>query len=161
MVIYNKVCRPATIYDVVAEFKVGNLEYTSWGGGMVSVRAANQRDSCIEIPASVKYQGMTYKVDEIEEKAFAHYPRLRQLVLPNTEFHVMKQIVHGSTQVKSICFRSSKPPVLGNDIWPVKMNQVFDAAAFEKIVVYVPQGSKAAYRQSPWGRFKHIREYEE
>ena len=159
--IYNKVYSPATIYDVVADFKVGNLEYTSWGGGMVSVKAANQQDSCIEIPASVKYQGMTYKVDEVEEKAFAHQPRLRCLVLPNTEFHVMKQIFLGSPQVRSICFRCSKPPVLGNDIWSVKMSQVFDAVAFDSIVLYVPQGSLAAYRQSPWGRFKQIHEYDD
>lgn len=159
--IYNKVYRPATIYDVVADFKVGNLEYTSWGGGMVSVKAANQQDSCIEIPASVKYQGMTYKIDEIEEKAFAHQPQLRCLVFPDTKFHVMKQILQGSPQVRSICFRCSVPPVLGNDIWPVKMGQVFDAAAFDGIVLYVPQGSLAAYRQSPWGRFKQIQEYDD
>lgn len=158
--IYNKVYSPATIYDVVTDFKVGNLEYKSWGGGMVSVKAANQQDSCIEIPASVKYQGMTYKVDEIEKKAFAHYPQLRQLVLPDTKFHVMKQILQGSSRVRSICFRSAKPPVLGNDIWPVKMNQVFEAEAFGSIVLYVPQGSLAAYRQSAWGKFKQIREYE-
>lgn len=158
--IYNKVYSPATIYDVVADFKVGNLEYKSWGGGMVSVKAANQQDSCIEIPASVNYQGMTYKVDEIEEKAFAHYPQLRQLVLPDTEFHVMKQIIQGSPGVRSICFRCDKPPVLGNEIWPVKMDQVFDVEAFSRIVLYVPQGSLAAYRQSAWGRFKQIKEYD-
>ena len=159
-ILYYKVCRPAIIYDVVANFKVGNLEYTSWGGGMVSVKAANQQDSCIEIPATVQYDGMSYKVDEIEKKAFAHHSRLKRLVLPNAEFHVMKQMIQGSPLVRSICFRCAKPPVLGNDIWPVKMSQVFDAEAFDKIVIYVPQGSLATYRHSPWGRFKHIVEYE-
>ncbi len=158
--IYNKVCQPSAIYDVVATFRVGNLQYTSWGGGMVTVKAFNDNDSCIEVPASVNYQGMTYKVDEIEKEAFAHHRRLKRLVLPDTDFHVMKGIIKGSPEVESISLRSAKPPVLGNAIWPVKMNQVFDAEAFEHIVLYIPQGSMAAYRHSPWGEFKHIQEYE-
>lgn len=71
VVIYNKVNEPPRGYDVVADFKVGNLAYKSWGGGVVSVRAANSKDSCIEVPKTVNFQGMTYKIDEIEKKAFA------------------------------------------------------------------------------------------
>lgn len=159
-VIYNKVCQPRTIYDVVTDFKVGNLEYKSWGGGMVSVKAANEQDSCIEIPVMVNYQGMNYKVDEIEDKAFAHHRRLKRLVLPNTEFHVMKHIIQDSPLMESICFRCAQPPVLGNALWPVNMSQVFDTKSFDRVILYVPKGSRAAYRQSPWGKFKHILEYE-
>lgn len=158
--IYNKVYQPSTIYDVVATFRVGNLEYTSWGGGMVTVKAVNDKDSCIEVPATVNYQGMTYKVDEIEKEAFAHHRRLKRLVLPNTEFHVMKGIIKDSPRVESISFRCAKPPVLGNAIWPVKMEQVFDAKDFDSIILYVPHGCIVNYRQSSWGRFKQIQEYE-
>ena len=56
--IYNKVTKPAELYDVVAHFTIGNLEYKSWGGGLVTVCAANERDSVIEIPLMVNYQGM-------------------------------------------------------------------------------------------------------
>ena len=96
VVIYNKVNEPPRGYDVVAEFKVGNLAYKSWGGGVVSVRAANSKDSCIEVPKTVNFQGMTYKIDEIEKKAFANQPDLRKLVFPDTKFHVMKQMVENS-----------------------------------------------------------------
>lgn len=158
--IYNKVFQPATGYDVVAEFEVGNLAYTSWGGGVVSVKAANSRDSCIEIPKTVNYQGMTYKVDEIEKEAFAHQPNLKKLVFPDTQFHVMKGMVTDSPQLQSICFRSSTPPYIGNAIWKAELKDVFEASAFRRIVLYVPKGSGDTYRHSPWSRFEHILEYE-
>ena len=132
--IYNKVTKPAELYDVVAHFTIGNLEYKSWGGGLVTVCAANERDSVIEIPLMVNYQGMNYRVDEIEDSAFAAHPLLRRVMLPdNPDLH---------------------------DIWKVKMSDVFKSACFEYVVLYVPEGSVATYRQSAWGRFKNIKEYE-
>lgn len=158
--IYNKVKQPATGYDVVAEFKSGNLAYTSWGGGVVSVKAANSKDSCVEIPKTVNFQGMTYKVDEIEREAFANQPNLKKLVFPDTEFHVMKRMVANSPNLQSICFRSPTPPIVGNAIWKTKMKEVFDASAFKRVVLYVPKGSGDVYLHSPWSRFEHIEEYE-
>ena len=159
--IYNKVTKPAELYDVVAHFTIGNLEYKSWGGGLVTVCAANERDSVIEIPLMVNYQGMNYRVDEIEDSAFAAHPLLRRMMLPdNPDLHVMKHICDDSPQLKSISFRCKTPPALGNDIWKVKMSDVFKPACFEYVVLYVPEGSAATYRQSAWGRFKNIKEYE-
>lgn len=159
--IYNNVTKPAELYDVVAHFTIGNLEYKSWGGGLVTVCAANERDSVIEIPLMVNYQGMNYRVDEIEDSAFAAHPLLRRVMLPdNPDLHVMKHICDDSPQLKSISFRCKTPPALGNDIWKVKMSDVFKPACFEYVVLYVPEGSAATYRQSAWGRFKNIKEYE-
>ena len=76
IVLYNKVVKPKILYDVVAQFTVGNLVYKSWGGGLVTVSAANDRDSVIEIPATVKYKGMDYRIDELEDSAFAAHPLL-------------------------------------------------------------------------------------
>lgn len=158
--IYNKVTKPAELYDVVAHFTVGNLEYKSWGGGLVTVCAANGKDSVIEIPLSVNYQGMSYRVDEIEDSAFAALPQLRRIMFPdNPDLHVMKHIFDDSPQLESISFRCKTPPVLGNDIWKVKMPDVFNLACFEHVVLYVPKGSAAAYRRSVWGCFRNIEEY--
>lgn len=158
--IYNKVTKPAELYDVVAHFTVGNLEYKSWGGGLVTVCAANEKDSVIEIPLSVNYQGMSYRVDEIEDSAFAALPQLRRIMFPdNPDLHVMKHIFDDSPQLESISFRCKTPPVLGNDIWKVKMPDVFNLACFEHVVLYVPKGSAAAYRRSVWGCFRNIEEY--
>lgn len=158
--IYNKVNQPETIYDVVSQFKVGNFLCTSWGGGVVSVKAINQKDSCIEVPKTVTYQGMTYKVDEIEKEAFAHHQVLKRLVFPDTRLHVMRGIVTGSPHLEEIIFRSNQPPVIGNAIWKTKITDVFEASCFEKVKLMVPKGSLAVYRDSPWGRFRYIEEYE-
>lgn len=158
--IYNKVNQPDTIYDVVTQFKAGNFLCTSWGGGVVSVKAINQKDSCIEVPKTVTYQGMTYKVDEIEKEAFAHHQVLKRLVFPDTRLHVMRGIVSGSPHLEEIIFRSNQPPVIGNAIWKTKITDVFEAPCFEKVKLMVPKGSLVVYRDSPWGRFRHIEEYE-
>lgn len=159
--IYNKVTQPKQLYDVVAHFTVGNLEFKSWGGGLVTVCAANDKDACVEIPSKVTYQGLDYQVDEVEDSAFAFQTKLRQIVLPdNPHLHVMKQVFLGSHQLRSICFRSKVPPLLGNNFWKVRMSQVFEAGDFDRIILYVPKGSMPAYRHSPWGRFTHIEEYE-
>lgn len=158
--IYNKVNQPDTIYDVVTQFKAGNFLCTSWGGGVVSVKAINQKDSCIEVPKTVTYQGMTYKVDEIEKEAFAHHQVLKRLVFPDTRLHVMRDIVTGSPHLEEIIFRSNQPPVIGNAIWKTRITDVFDPHCFEEVKLLVPKGSLAVYRDSPWGRFRHIEEYE-
>lgn len=158
--IYNKVNQPDTIYDVVTQFKAGNFLCTSWGGGVVSVKAINQKDSCIEVPKTVTYQGMTYKVDEIEKEAFARHQVLKRLVLPDTRLHLMRGIVTGSPHLEEIIFRSNQPPVIGNAIWKTRITDVFDPHCFEEVKLLVPKGSLAVYRDSPWGRFRHIEEYE-
>ena len=158
--IYNKVNQPERIYDVVTQFRAGNFLCTSWGGGVVSVKAINQKDSCIEVPKTVTYQGMTYKVDEIEKEAFARHQVLKCLVFPDTRLHVMRGIVSGSPHLEEIIFRSNQPPVIGNAIWKTKITDVFDPHCFEEVKLLVPKGSLAVYRDSPWGRFRHIEEYE-
>ena len=158
--IYNKVNQPDTIYDVVTQFKAGNFLCTSWGGGVVSVKAINQQDSCIEVPRTVNYQGITYKVDEIEKNAFARHAVLKWLVFPDTQLHVMRGMITGSPHIQSICFRSAQPPIIGNVIWKTKITDVFETPCFEKVKLMVPKGSLDAYRNSPWGKFRHIEEYE-
>ena len=160
-IIYNKVMKPQQMYDVVAQFTIGNLEFKSWGGGLVTVRAANDKDACIEIPATASYRGVIYRVDEVEDSAFADCGMLRQGVLPdNPHLHVMKHLFDGCRQLQTICFRSKVPPALGNSIWKVKMTDVFSSDDFDRIILIVPKGSMSAYRHSPWGRFTHIKEYE-
>ncbi len=158
--ICSKMTKPTQMYDVVAQFTVGNLEYKSWGGGLVTVCAANDKDSVIEIPATVNYQGMIYRVDELEDSAFADYPQLKRVVFPNNpQLHMMKHVFDGSPALESLCFRSKVPPMLGNTIWPVTIKDVFNASDMKRIRLYVPKGSRDAYRNSPWGKFEQIEEY--
>lgn len=149
------------VYDLVNTFTIGNLEYKSWGGGLVTVCAANDRDSVIEIPNTVRFLGVNYRVDEVEDSAFACHRQLKQVVLPdNPQLHVMKHIFAGSPNVLSICFRSKTPPQLGNAIWKVRMSDVFASSCYQQVTLYVPKGSLSAYRRSPWGKFEHIEEFD-
>lgn len=146
---------------VVNTFSVGNLSYTSWGGGLVTVCAANDHDSVIEIPTTVSFLGVCYRVDEVEDSAFACHRQLRQVVLPdNPNLHVMKHIFVGSPNLQSICFRSKTPPQLGNALWKVKLEDVFVPHDFHRVTLLVPKGSLSAYRRYPWGRFEKIEEYD-
>lgn len=159
--IYKEVNAPVTSYDVVEKFQIGNLAYTSWGGSLASVRAANEKDSAVVIPTTVTYRGIDYLVDEIGDSAFAGQPTLKRVMFPdNAKLHVMKHIFAGSPLVEVLGFRSKVPPMLGNDLWPVKMEDVFQPGDFARIKLIVPKGSLATYRQSPWGRFLRIEEYD-
>jgi len=104
---------------------------------------------------------MDYRIDELEDSAFAAHPFLKRVVMPdNPKLHVMKHIFAGSPNLEGIYFRSKTPPMLGNAIWRVTMDDIFETPSFGKIVLYVPKGSKDAYCRSPWGRFTYIVEFE-
>lgn len=158
---YNKV-REATrqTYDVMTSFRIGNLQYESWGGGLVSVKAANQKDSCIEIPAQVMYRGLNYKVNEITFDAFKGNPILKSVVFPDGRFHVMRNLFAECPNMQEIFFRHAEPPYIGNAIWKTNIKDVFSPRQLEQIKLNVPKGSLQKYRKSPWGQFKHIEEYD-
>lgn len=157
---YKKWVEPRQTYDVVADFKVGYLQYQSWGGGLATVRSTNDVDSCVEIPPTVAYEGIKYVVNEVTFKAFENHRHLCRIVFPNGELHFMTGAFKGCSHLREIYFRSTVPPVLGNKIWNVDILQVFDASHFDHVVLYVPKGCVPAYRQSEWKCFKTIKEYD-
>lgn len=156
---YQKWHEPRQTYDVVADFKVGYLQYQSWGGGLVTVRSTEDVDSCVEIPATVTYQGISYKVSEITLKAFVNHRHLRRVVFPCAELHFMSGAFSGCNHLRELYFRSKTPPQIGNKLWKTDLEQVFDSSHFLHVILYVPKGSLEAYRQSEWKRFKVIKEY--
>lgn len=158
-IVYHKWGKPRQIYDVVADFKIGYLQYQSWGGGLVTVKSSNDVDSCIEIPNTVAYEGIRYAVNEITFKAFQNHRQLCRIVFPNEQLHFMSGAFKGCNHLHEIYFRSAMPPLIGNKIWNIDIEQVFDASHFDHVVLYVPKGSAETYRQSEWKRFKNIREY--
>lgn len=160
--IYNKVrVEKGHTYDVVTEFTVGNLQYNSWGGGLVTVKAANQKDSCIEIPAQVRFRGLTYKIDEITFDAFKNNKILTRVVFPDCRFHVMRGIFEGCPKMQTIFFRCKEPPYVGNAIWKTSITQAFTSKQFDVIILKVPKGCLQKYRTSAWGKFKRIEEYDD
>lgn len=156
---YPKWMEPRQAYDVVADFKVGYLQYQSWGGGLATVRSVNDVDSCVEIPPTVTYEGIKYVVNEVTFKAFENHHHLCRIVFPDGELHFMAGAFKGCSHLREIYFRSSVPSLMGNKIWNVDIRQVFDASHFDSVVLYVPKGCVSAYRQSEWKYFKTIKEY--
>ena len=152
---------PRQIYEIVADFKVGYLRCQSWGGGQVTVKCTSDVDPCVEIPRTVAYGGTIYRVTEITFNAFRNHKNLRHVVLPNSgQLHVMEGAFTGCPGLGSICFRSPKPCSIGNQLWKTDITKVFDPTHFSRVTLYVPKGSLGAYRQSAWGRFKNIKEYQ-
>ena len=60
----------------------------------------------------MKYQGVSYRVDELEDSAFAVHPFLKRVVMPdNPKLHVIKHIFAGSKQhMMTDMFLSAKRP---------------------------------------------------
>lgn len=155
---YHTVITPKVHYDIVARFQVGNLAYESWGGGLVAVRGVKSSDRCVEIPPSVKNDGVNYQVREITLNAFKDCPQLRSAVLPNSELDIMQGAFSSVHSLQQIVCRSATPPHIGNKFWPCDITDIFTAEQFKHVVIIIPKGSLAAYKASPWCQFSHLSE---
>lgn len=150
-----------TYYEIVADFRIGDLRYRSWGGGLVSVSGNATSSTVIEIPESVEYKGVKYRVREIGFHAFEHMPHLQAVILPEGDLDIMRGAFSRCTELRTISFRFGKrPPHFGSKQWKVTINQVFTPKQFESVTLVVPHGSIQRFRQSPWGQFKHIEEWD-
>lgn len=156
---YHKWAGPHQGFDIVADFKLGYLRYQSWGGGLVTVQSIEDVDSCVEIPRTVTNEGVTYHVAEITFHAFENYGGLRSVALPNGKLHFMASSFKGCPHLRALYFRSKVPPKIGNSLWPATIEDVFENYHFHSVTLYVPKGSATTYRNSPWGKFKNIKEF--
>ncbi len=160
-IVYRQYLEPKQTYEVVADFKVGYLRYQSWGGGLVTVQSTSDADSCVEIPRTVSFQGISYLVNEVAAKAFYDHRHLQRVVFPNAELHLMKDAFVGCPHLHSLYFRSNVPPRIGNKLWKTDISQIFESQHFAHVVLYVPKGSASAYKKSEWGAFRYVKEYSE
>lgn len=155
---YEKAFVQKIHYDVVTSFQIGNIQYKSWGGGLVAMCVARDGDACVEIPHTVKYQGATYQVKEISFDAFKKCRLMRTAVLPNGEIQIMRGAFSHNKALQKIVCRSNVPPTIGNKYWPCGIADVFTDEQFRHVTVVVPQGALQAYRSSAWDKFVHIEE---
>ena len=144
-------------YDVVAEFRVANLKFTSWGGLVSSVTLAKEEEYFIQVPDSVEYKGLYYRVTELGMNSFKNDKRLQRIVLPSTEYNLLKGGFKGCDNLREMYILSDRVPGIGSEHWPATIDDVFDAHHYVDVTLYVPEALIQAYRQSPtWGRFRHI-----
>lgn len=156
---YENIVSPRPQYDVVARFQSSNIIYESWGGGLVTARAANKKDQTVEVPQNVENNGFWYKVNEITFNAFSGDDDLQTIIIPS-DMHVMKGAFRHCPNLSDIYMKGKFPPVIGNDIWPTDIRQIFDQSHFEWVTIHIPRGSRSHYMGSPWKAFRHFEEYE-
>lgn len=144
-------------YDVVAEFRVANLKFTSWGGLVSSVTLAKEEEYFIQVPDSVEYKGLYYRVTELGMNSFKNDKRLQRIVLPSTEYNLLKGGFKGCDNLREMYILSCRVPGIGTEHWPATIDDVFDPHHYADVTLYVPEALVMAYRKSPsWGRFRHI-----
>ena len=92
-------------------------------------------------------------VTEIDHNMFQLSTELTSVTLGSSVTNVIDNAFMQCQNLSSIYLRSATPPTLGED--------VFHSDAYEKAIVYVPEGSVDSYKQdASWSKFKNIREYD-
>lgn len=150
--VLDTVYSPRPHYEVVAQFQYSNMIFESWGGGLATVRPADDSETTVEVPDKVKWNGFDYKVDEITFHAFRGHRRLRSVIIPGG-IHIMKDAFRNCPALADIYIKGT-PPVIGNAQWPADICEVFDARQFTTVRIHVPKAQRAAYKLSPWSRFE-------
>jgi len=120
----------------------------------------------ITVPPSVRdsipYQAFAYcselqsatieaNVQIIGASAFSGCSRLQKVTLPYTTTRLCDNAFSGCTELHQVLCRATTPPAIEAG--------VFDDAALQNAVLFVPEGCIEAYKQaSGWSAFKHFAE---
>lgn len=163
----QKAIRDSLYTEVFSEFRVGNLQFKSWGGPTVSVGLPKDRqgrtlylDSVVVVPKSVEHGGKTWIPNELGFNCFAGDTVVTTVYLPCFEGGaLLRGSFKGCTRLRDLYFVDETPPAFGTDRWLCQVDWAFDLRHFQAVTLHVPQGRAAAYRKSPWGRFRHIVEW--
>lgn len=145
-------------YEEVAQFRVANIKYTSWGGLAASAQLAEMKEQHIVVPAEVKDKGLTYLVSELGFDCFKNDTLLTKLVVQcrADTMNILKGAFKGCNNLSELYLISDKLVGIGSDIWPCSLNDVFDTHHYNSITIYVPKNMLNQYEHSIWRRFKHI-----
>ncbi len=150
-------------YQEVAQFRVVNVKYTSWGGLVVSAKLCAMKEKQLSIPATVSNRGIDYRVTELGFDSFRNDTLLQCLYVetPDTDFlAILKGSFKGCTDLRDIYFDHNTSLVrIGSDMWPCSIDDVFDAHHFNDVTIHVRSRLLPAFRQSEWRKFKHIESF--
>jgi TonB family protein len=99
------------------------------------------------IPSSVMYEGATYSVTSIGEKAFESCYRLTSVTIPGSVKSIGYNAFHFCSALKKVSCYAEKVPSASKF--------AFDQS--DKIALYVPEASMEAYKATvPWNKFIYI-----
>ena len=114
-----------------------------------------------EIPATVKHNGVEYKVTEIAEGAFVTNTVLTDITIPASITSIGDNAFAGCSNLKSITIYNPTPinlsAVNARGFTRGDGSSVFVGVDKATCILYVPEGSVDAYKAAPvWSEFKNI-----
>ncbi len=145
-------------YEEVAQFRVANIRYTSYGGLAVSAKLVVMKERDMVVPAQVTHDGLTYKMSELGFDCFKNDTLLQKLVVQcdADTMNILKGAFKGCTNLKDLYLSSTHFVGIGSDIWHCRIEDIFDTHHFENVTLYVPEDLIDKYKGSAWNRFRHI-----
>ena len=95
------------------------------------------------IPSTISYNGTTYSVTSIGDRAFYYCSGLTSVTIPNGVTSIGGSAFYGCNGLTSIVSNAVVPPALGNEVFPYP----------NSCNVTVPCGSLEAYMASSWNNY--------
>lgn len=154
-----KAANDALREEFIFSFEVGGIYYklTNIENSTVAVSYQgpsydwynNEYAGNVVIPAQVTYQGKTYNVTSIDERAFYRCPSLTAVTIPNSITSIGASAFDNCDNLTSVTVSQTTPIVLVDATFSNRANAS----------LYVPSGSEAAYEAAPyWSEFGQIGE---
>ena len=154
-----KAANDALREEFIFSFEVGGIYYklTNIENSTVAVSYQgpsydwynNEYAGNVVIPAQVTYQGKTYNVTSIDERAFYRCPSLTAVTIPNSITSIGASAFDNCDNLTSVTVSQTTPIPLVDATFSNRANAS----------LYVPSGSEAAYETAPyWSEFGQIGE---
>lgn len=101
----------------------------------------------VVVPEVAEYEGKSYRVNAVQNNAFAWCQELIKLTLPASIDSIAQNVVYDCSNFRKLVMLRPTPPVTE---WQEGLRSA-------NVVVYVPEGSLAAYSEaSPWNEFNLV-----
>ena len=131
-------------YDFDSSTKTASVTYR----GNYFFSYGDEYSGSVTIPETVTYNGTTYSVTSIGDRAFNYCGPLTSITIPNSVTSIGDRAFENCTSLISVTCEAATPPTVGSN--------TFDGVS-KSIPVYVPCGCEEAYKAAyGWNDFTNI-----
>ena len=120
------------------DFQSGDLYYNITSDSTVEVTDGSYSGEVI-IPETVTYNGVTYSVTRIGERAF-YNSSITSVTIPASVISLQEYSFYESKYIKTVYLKSTTPPILNG-------GKIFDTS---RPTCYIPCGTLDTYKASEW-----------